>query len=389
MNSIEHVRYLSETIGPRGSTRPAEKVAADYVAQILQETGYQPITETFMSARSSYSPFVIFAGLILAGEILFWTGTRWGSFIALMLVLFAVGSVLLELTFRSNPFRWLLPKGESQNVWTRIQPRDEPLEQVVLLGHLDSNRTPLLFSSDGWVRFLGIIVPLCLISAVVLMVLFGIGSITPKLLWQYLSLPFVLVIAVLFILMLQADTSPFSPGANDNATAVAAVLGVAEGLKDAPLEHTTVWTLFTGCEEVGCYGADAFVRAHSDELGCPAWIPLEILGGVGADPTYLTSETFLLAAHSDPALLAIADQVASQHPSLGAESLAWKSTYTEGAIGAKYGYRVLTLASFRRDGLLPEWHRPTDTIENVDVEVLNKCERFLWELLREIDHQAA
>ena len=74
---------------------------------------------------------------------------------------------------------------------------------------------------------------------------------------------------------------------------------------------------------------------------------------------------------------------------LGARPLAWKSTYTEGAIGAKHGYRVLTLASFRRDGLLPEWHRPTDTVENVDPDVLNRCESFLWKLLREIDLKSA
>jgi hypothetical protein len=385
---MEHVRYLAETIGPRGSTRLQEKQAADYVSGVLEEGGYTPVTETFTSARSSYYPYVLFAGSILLGEILFWAGSRLGAAAALGLTLFAIVSVTLELSFRPNPFRWLLPKGESQNVWLRIPSQGEPREQVVLLGHLDSNRTPLLFSSEGWVRFLGIIVPLGLTSALALAVTFILGLLSPNPLWRFLSLPFALVILVLFLLMVQADFSPFSAGANDNASAVAAVLEIAERLKGEPLAHTTVWALFSGCEEVGCYGAEAFVQAHRDELGCPVWMPLEILGGVGADPTYLTSETFLLTARSDPQLLALADQISTRFPEMGVYPLRWKSTYTEGAIGAKYGFRVLTIASFRRDGLLPEWHRPTDVVENVDPEVLKRSQAFAWELLRAIDHAA-
>jgi hypothetical protein len=36
---------------------------------------------------------------------------------------------------------------------------------------------------------------------------------------------------------------------------------------------------------------------------------------------------------------------------------------------------------------LPEWHRPTDTVENVDPAVVERTETFLWRLLHEIDGQ--
>jgi hypothetical protein len=102
----------------------------------------------------------------------------------------------------------------------------------------------------------------------------------------------------------------------------------------------------------------------------------------------LISETFLLTSHSDPKLIEMAEQIASERQELGIQPFKWKSTYTEGAIGAKYKYRVLTIASFRRDGLFPEWHRTTDVVENVDAEVLGRNEIFLWELLQTIDRQA-
>jgi hypothetical protein len=385
MSTMNHVRYLAETIGPRGSTTQKEKAAAQYASQVLEQAGLKPVIETFESGRSSYSPYALFSAIFLVGVFLFWIGGRWGAIVALLLSIFAIASVLLELTFRPNPFRWLLPKGKSQNVWARIPPQEEEQEQVVLLGHLDTNRTPLLFSSNGWVKFMGIIIPLGLGSALLLTVLFVIGSIAPRLLWPFLSLPFAVVLLVLLSLMLQADFSPYSPGANDNATGAASVLRAAEKLAKEPLIHTTVWTVLTGCEEVGCYGAESFAQAHRNELGKPIWIPLEYLGGIAADPAYILSESFLLKSPSDPNLIKLADQVANQQPELKVHSLHWGGAYTDGAIGAKHGFRILTIASFRRDGSFPEWHRTTDTVDNVDVEVLERSEKFLWSLLQGID----
>ncbi len=388
MPTIDHVRYLSETIGPRGSTTPKEAEAAAYVARVLKQVGWDPNTEHFKSARSSYYPYVLFTALILVGVILFWMDQSRAAILAVILSLLCMGSVLLELSFRPNPLRWLLPTGTSQNVWTRVPAQNEATENAVLVGHLDTNRTPLIFSSDNWVRVLNILVPVCLVSSFLLMGLFLLGYFAPQDLWRMLTLPFAAVFSLTFLLMVQADFSAFAPGANDNATGAAVVLSLAERLRAKPLNHTAVWLLFSGCEEVGCYGADAFARAHKRALGRPFWISLDSVGGRDANPTYLVSETFLLTTKSDPELLQLAGQVSARLPELGVKSLAWKSTYTEGAIGAKHGFRVFTLLSFRKNGMLPEWHRPSDVIENVDEQVLARSEAFVWELLQETDRSA-
>jgi hypothetical protein len=150
-----------------------------------------------------------------------------------------------------------------------------------------------------------------------------------------------------------------------------------------------VWAVLSGCEEVGCYGADAFARAHRDELGRAIWIPIESTGVIGASPCYLTRETFLLTAHSDPELIALADRVATRHPELGAHASTFSGAYTEGSTGAKHGLRVLTVTYAAREGAIPEivWHRTTDVFENVDPDMVERSERFLWELLHEIDRQ--
>jgi hypothetical protein len=228
-------------------------------------------------------------------------------------------------------------------------------------------------------------VPVGLLSTVVLIVLFMIGIFAGGSLWRLLSLPFASVLCGLLLITLQADRTPYTEGANDNATGAAVVLSIAERLAREPLDNTAVWALLSGCEEVGCYGADAFARAHQGELEDAAWIALDGVGSSGGRTVYLERETFLLTARSDPGLIALAERVASRRPDLdvGAGVFA-AGGYTEGSIGAVYGLRVLTLASLR-EGALAEWHRPTDVVANVDPDVVERTETFLWELLHEMD----
>ncbi len=386
MPAMDHVRYLAEQIGPRGSTTAQEATAARYAADVLHRAGLAPVTETFISARSAWLPYAVAFGLILTGQLLFWIAEPWGAVAALVLTVVVLSSLLLELVFRTNPLRWLLPQGESQNVWVRVSPQDEVREQVVLLAHLDTHRTPLAFSTDTWVQVFRTLVPLGLVSVVILAGLLAADLIWPQPLWQILALVPSLVVLGIWALTLQADTSPYTEGANDNASGVGVVLELARRLAERPLDHTVVWLVLTGCEEVGCYGADAFAQAHADELGRPAWIAVDNVGGADADPTWVERETFLLTARSDPDLLTLAEQAANRRPELNARGATFRGAYTEGAIGDKHGFRVLSLLALREDGGLPDWHRPSDLLQNVDPDTVTGTENFLWELLRQIDH---
>lgn len=384
MIAMDHIRYLAETIGPRGSTTAQEARAADYAAGVLRNLGLEPTVEPFASAKSAWYPYVLFSALMLAAAVLFWIAGKAGAVAALLLALFAITSVLLELAFRPNPFRAILPKGRSQNVWARIPPAGEVKNRVVLLGHLDTHRTPLVFSTDAWLRLFKTLVPLGLASSVVLTILFAVGTGSHAIIWRAIALPPAWILAAILALTIQADRTPFTVGANDNASAVGIVLHAAERLKAEPLTHTEVWAVLSGCEEVGCYGADAFARAHKAELGRAVWIALDGVGSRGR-PVFITRETFLVPAPSDPDLVALAERIATAHPDLGAEGDTFAGAYTEGAIGVMHGFRVLTLTSAPRGGVLTEWHRPSDTVANLDADVLARSEAFLWAILREVD----
>ncbi len=68
------------------------------------------------------------------------------------------------------------------------------------------------------------------------------------------------------------------PGADDNASGVAAVLEVAQMLKAAPLTRDVHFILFSG-EETGVLGSSHFTRAHGALLkGSPAMLNLDMVG---------------------------------------------------------------------------------------------------------------
>jgi hypothetical protein len=382
------VRYLAETVGPRGSTTPKEAEAAAYAKQVLEGLGLAPKVETFTSAKSAWWPYVLVTGVALIAEGVFLIGGRVGAIIAALLAAGMLISTILELSFNPNPLRWALPKGQSQNVWAVVPAAGQIKHRVVLMGHLDTHRTPLVFSSQRWVALFNLLIPLGLLGIVLNGILYGIGAVSDDSLWRIVSLvPSALILGI-FALTLQADFSPYTAGANDNATGVGAVLSLAARLKREPLRRTEVWLVCSGCEEVACYGAADFVRRHRAELADGYFIVLDTIGGPGAGPCYTASETFLLTAKSDGGLIKLAEAIAARRPELDAYSRAFHGAYTEQSLSIKVGLKSLAFVNVRRDGVLPNWHQPSDVFANVDPDVLDRTETFVWELLQEIDSAA-
>ncbi len=73
------------------------------------------------------------------------------------------------------------------------------------------------------------------------------------------------------------DAVPGSPGANDNASAVAILLALAERLGSDPPRRIRVRFLFSGSEEVGYLGARSYVKTASLE-GVLGVLSLELCG---------------------------------------------------------------------------------------------------------------
>lgn len=160
---LAHIRALAVEIGPRGPTRAGEREGALYAKEQFNKNGLHASQELFRSARSIFHPHLLGSGLILLAFILYPLGGKTTVILAALISAFALACELLELSFINNPFRWVVPKGESQNVYAVIPPAGEHKRDLVLVGHLDSQRTPLIFKSPRWVsiydRFTTVVLP--------------------------------------------------------------------------------------------------------------------------------------------------------------------------------------------------------------------------------------
>src|SRR5690606_36426750 len=143
-----HASELCAGIGPRPSTQSGERAAAEYSVRALQAAGVRNARlEPFKSGRSTYLPFALAIAAGLTGNLLqLLRPARASSLASLLLNGAGAAGFWAEANFRSNWMRRLLPQGVSHNVIGIIPARKELRRRVVLVGHLDSHRTPLAYS---------------------------------------------------------------------------------------------------------------------------------------------------------------------------------------------------------------------------------------------------
>jgi hypothetical protein len=160
--------------------------------------------------------------------------------------------------------------------------------------------------------------------------------------------------------------SPIVPGASDNLTAVAVLVALAERLRREPIQGLRVLLVSCGAEEVVQGGIHGFARRHFgelprertwflnlDTLGSPRLVLLE---GEGA---------IVMEEYPDRRFR---DLVAATAPTQGIplrRGMRSRNS-TDAVIPMRAGYPTACLVSVNRYKALSNYHRPTDTPENVD-----------------------
>ncbi len=240
---MQHLTALADEIGPRPATSDAESRAADYIKSVFIARGLEPEVQEFDAPRTYSWAYVIYYVLTIAAAVV--AGIKpdmkaltWGAFIVAATVAIFFW---LDLDTRRFGLTRLMPKGPSQNVIVRHVPksrRGEKLKKIVVVAHYDTARASLAFS-PGMVRQFPVTFGLMkwatfLTPVLILVMATPWAAAAQPYLWYgtmvvagYLLIP--LVINVHRELMM-----PFVDGANDNASGVAAMLGVLNNLVSEP-----------------------------------------------------------------------------------------------------------------------------------------------------------
>jgi hypothetical protein len=298
--------------------------------------------EPYQGAPSTYRPYALALTAAMLGTVVVWLVAGW-PVMAVAAILNALGAwgMLAETDFAANWMRWFLPRAGSQNAVGVVRPTDKVRRRVVLCAHLDTHRTPVFYSSKAWHTLFGVLVAGAFASMVAAALLYGLGAILGWEAVRWFGLLAALIQVFALGLCLHADFTPFSPGANDNASGAGVILGLVERLAAEPLAETEVWLAFTGCEEVSAYGMVAFLDAHAAELGDDA--VYVILDQVGLGKLmYLTSDGLILKRKTHPFALDLARRADSALPELKVGEQVGIA-YTDAAVATKRGLIALTV----------------------------------------------
>jgi len=388
---MEHIRFLSRKIGGRGSCSLQERKAGDYIADQLRALGIGNVrSENFHTVPSTYWAFALsFASAVTGSLLVLFLGGQDVLILAAIMSGLGFWGMLAETEFATSWVRWVLPRQPSLNVSGWITPKGSVRQRVVLCAHLDTHRTPVFYSSSRWHTLFSFLVGLTFLSMLAgvffytTAVLLGWGNL------RWVSLGLVPIQLFGLGMCLHADFTPYSPGANDDASGVAAVLALAKRLTKNPLMGTEVHLAFTGCEEVGARGMSAFLERHSKDLGREAvYIILDEVG-LGL-PKYLTADGLLIKHRTHPRALEVARQAARVLPGMKIKEGAGQA-YTDALQATKRGLIALTLCTIPDplSGDESHWHRMSDTLENIHVEDIENCLTFVWTLLQQMDRQGA
>jgi Zn-dependent M28 family amino/carboxypeptidase len=175
------------------------------------------------------------------------------------------------------------------------------------------------------------------------------------------------------------------PGINDNGSGVAAVFEIAERLKNSPLQNSNLWIVFTGCEEAGIQGAKAFLDQHYADLPVDSTFLIN-LDNIGyGNLYYATGEGMLLYYKYDESLINLCDSLAEQPEYSDIRPLEYRRAYFDALVFTQHGYPSTTLIALDDQGLIPNWHWYSDTIDNIDYNTIQHAVDFTADLITKID----
>ena len=199
-------------------------------------------------------------------------------------------------------------------------------------------------------------------------------------------------IVLLFFFVTPGKRANKVPGAVDNLSAVAIVLGVGRYLKknaDIIPKGTEIQLISFGCEEAGLRGAYRYVERHLDELRKHDAMCVNMDGIQSTKAVQVIEfEPTTRTKHSEEVVQKIlkASELAGIEmkqfgASTGAKILGQISGGTDATAFSKSGVKAANISAMELKRFVKFYHQPTDTLDMIDrgslEDVLKVCIAFL------------
>ncbi|MBF6331674.1 M28 family peptidase [Nocardia transvalensis] len=337
----------------RRTTSPGERRSAELLAARLAEAGARQVDITEFRGQSSWVPMHL--GHLAAAAII---GLLPGPLARLAAVAVAV-SYESEVSGRNQWLRRLLPAGRGASVSARIPAHGVPRRALLLIAHHDAAHNGLVWHPKTIAlnrfrsRRTGRAVPSHL-PALAAIVAAALPGAVPRRASGLAS-------AALALVMIQSLRSPTTPGANDNATGVAAAVELARRLHADPLAETEVVILLPGGEEAGNAGMRAWLRRHRDRFD-PAHTLAIGLDSLGSGGHLVVARREGLTGWMAERDVAAAQRIATRS-GIALPAVTFPNV-CDTSIAKQAGMRAISLLSYDR-GWIRHLHLRADTADSI------------------------
>jgi hypothetical protein len=351
----------------RGVATENENKVLEFLSQLFDN---QVVSKESFRTPKTYISVVwwLIAGLSLGLICL-----NFSSILGLILTFIFVTMALLYFNWYASPVTNFPPLVTSYNLVIKPPISIKKAKKLILMAHWDTAPISLLYRPEMVGNFRK-----SLRISLILMLLAQFLAISQFLIPNAFLLLVANILGFYFILQGITATIDFvrfgySNGASDNATGVAAAIETAKKLWSKNLQNLDIELVITGAEEVGMIGARAYMKAHYQEFTKETYlINFDTLGS--GDLKIITQTGSWSTIVYDNDLIKIAKEITVQTPDLKkVSSGAWHTADFDSVWFQRAGIPSVTLAALDKNGRMPNIHRPTDTLANVDFTPMEKA----------------
>jgi len=374
-----------ETI-ERPSASEGERRAAEWIVERFREIGAEARIEAESAHGTYWWPLGIGAALGALGG---WLSLRGRRLLGGVFGVLAAAGIAADFPPGKRPLRRALPRRTTYNVVCELGPA-EAERTVVLIAHHDAAHSALVFHPKipKIADRLGLLEgretsPMLMAPVIGGPILATLGALSGRRLFARLGILLGLGTAAA---MVETGVGGAVPGANDNGTAVVALLALARRLVEEPTDDLRVILLSVGSEESFSEGIKAFGERHFDELPQEStfFLCLESLGSPHL--LVLRGEGFLKMREYPSRALALIDGLAEEmgiwlYPNLRLRN------GTDGLEPLAAGYETAVLTACTDLKQPAYYHWPDDIAANVEFDTLADGVRLSEATIRRLDER--
>jgi len=382
------LRGLLETLEriDRPSASAGERQAAEWLVDEFAKLGAVARIETEPAHGTYWWPIGIGTALGVAGGVAARRGHRLTG-----TLLGAIGAGVIATDFPPRPryMRKLLPKRETFNVVCELGDPDAE-RTVVLVSHHDAANAGLVFhpgiprlvSKTGAFQHLDTS-PMLMAPVIGGPLLSALAGLTGN---RGLATAGAVLSAGFTAAMADIGLRKAVPGANDNGTAVIALLELARRFLADPPDGLRLILLSAGSEESFSEGMKAFGERHFSSLPVDStfFINLETIGSPNL--TVLRGEGFLKMFEYPQEALILADRTADEEGIDLMPNLRIRNG-TDGLEALAAGYPVVSICSCTEHKQPANYHWPNDLAENVDFDTVESGIRLAEAMSRRLSDE--